>query len=502
MNDNKKFNGFAAYFRTRSVKAGTYSVLISLVAIAVVIALNVIVNKLPAKATKLDLSSTKLYNFTAATREIAKSVDEPVSIYVWASKNEADATLKEFLLRYADLNELITLRFVDPALNPTFLDAYDLGTQSDGSETALNMNSLIVESGKRYRVVDFWELFTYSAELQQQIYYYYMQYGQMPSDVPPDQFAAENAVSSAMDYVLTDVLPTVYLLTGHGEQTLNQNLQTLIGQNNITLKQLELLKTSAVPEDCDLLLIASPTSDLGAEELTRIRAYLENGGDLLLYTNPRYATMPNFSTLCESYGLKGVDGVVFETAGNAVMYPYYLNLILEQHTVTESLISGNRPVLAPIVHGVTAIDAYRSSLQMQPFLVTSSGSYLKAIDKVYSTQEYSMEKEADDLAGPFTVGMMVTEENNGTTSNFVWIANGAIVGSEAESYGNSELTINLLNYLCDREDSVSIQPINLSSEPLSITESESRFWMVLTTILLPLGVVVLGFAVWLKRRKR
>ena len=90
--------------------------------------------------------------------------------------------------RYAALNSRISVKYVDPALNPTFMEKY--------TEEEPSANSLIVESGKRFRLVDTGQIYTYSYD-EQTLYYYYMSYGTMPS---PDVFDAENAVTNAVDY--------------------------------------------------------------------------------------------------------------------------------------------------------------------------------------------------------------------------------------------------------------------------------------------------------------
>ena len=67
-------------------------------------------------------------------------------------------------------------------------------------------------------------------------------------------------------------------------------------RQNITLQPLDLL-TSEIPEDCSLLIINAPTSDLASDdglvdEASMLQNYLNEGGKMLLTTNI-YDETPN-----------------------------------------------------------------------------------------------------------------------------------------------------------------------------------------------------------------
>lgn len=469
----------------RGLRAGGYSIALSAVVIAAVVVLNLLVGRLPSSITKPETSSVKLYDFAEQTRAVAEDVAEDVTIYVWAEKASADPTLDEFLNRYAALNSRISVQYVDPALNPTFMEKY--------AEEEPSANSLVVESGKRFRLVDTGQIYTYSYS-EDMLYQYYMYYGTFPS---PDVFDAENAITNAVDYVTTDVLPTVYALSGHGETALGANLSKQIDAENIAVESLSLLTAETVPEDCDLLLIAAPKQDITAEELAKILAYLENGGDVLLYTNYANAAPENLAKLCEAYGLRAAAGVVFEQSSNAYGYPYSLIAEIDSHAVTDPLIEAGSNVVVPIAHGIQPLDAYRSTLTITPLLSTSDGAYLKDIETMESA-----EKEDGDAAGPFMLAAVASETVGDKTGNFFWVASDAFFGDSAAVYGNTDFIMNIFGYTCEKESAVTVRSISLAVEPLVVSDSASKVWSVVVTIVVPAAVVLIGFGVWFKRRKR
>ena len=469
------------------LRSGGYSIVLSAVVIAAVVVLNLLVNKLPFSLTKPETSSVKLYDFAEQTRAVAEAVDEDVTIYVWAEKASADPTIDEFLTRYAALNSRITVEYVDPALNPTFMDQY--------AEEEPSANSLVVESGKRFRVVDTGQIYTYSYD-EQTLYYYYMYYGTTPS---PDVFDAENAVTNAVDYVTTDVLPTVYTLSGHGEAALGSGLTAQLDAENIAVETLSLLTAESVPDDCDLLVIASPKQDITSGELEKLLDYIENGGDVLLYTSYANAAPENLAALCEAYGLRAAEGVVFEQSSHTVGYPYNLLAEIESHAVTDPLVEAGSNVVVPVAHGIQALDAYRSTLTVTPLLSTSDGAYLKDME----TME-SIEKEEGDVDGPFMLAAIASETVGDKTGNFIWVASDALFDDSIMSYyiGNTDFIMNLFGYTCEKESAVTVRSVSLAIEPLVVSDSSSKFWSIVLTIVVPAAVVLAGFGVWFRRRKR
>lgn len=80
------------------------------------------------------------------------------------------------------------------------------------------------------------------------------------------------------------------------------------------LEELSLLTAEEVPEDADCLLICGPESDLTQEEKEAILAYLQEGGDLILLTDPAQTgeERPNLEELMAEYGMSSAQGVVVE----------------------------------------------------------------------------------------------------------------------------------------------------------------------------------------------
>ena len=62
--------------------------------------------------------------------------------------------------------------------------------------------------------------------------------------------------------------------------------------------------------------------------------------------------------------------------------------------------------------------------------------------------------------------------------------------------------MNLFGYTCEKESAVTVRSVNLAIEPLVISDSASKLWSVVATIVVPAAAVLAGFGIWWKRRKR
>jgi len=472
----------------KAVKMGTYSTVISLVVIAVAVVINLIVSSLPASITKFDTTESAIYSISKETEEIVKAVNEKVRIYLVAENGAEDNTILEVLNKYKALNSNISVDKVDPVTHPAFTSEY---TSDD-----VYPNSLIVESDKRSKVVSYYDIYvtTYSEE----DYYNYYQYGVTPQGTRT--FAAESEITSAIDYVTTDILPTMYLLSGHGEAELPESTAARFKTENIETNSLRLLTLEAVPADASCILVNCPTSDITDDEYEMLLTYLKSGGKLILFTDPLTFSsekMPNVSKIAAYFGVAGRDGVIME--GDSNNYYRSRNILIPQLNISpfsDIISTSNMYVMAYTAHGISKTDDGGVGT-VTPILTTTVKSYLK------STDSKTTEKEDGDEDGPFYVGIINRDSDSGAA--FVWFSCANILADQIDymvSGGNSTLFMAAATTLCQKASSVSIAAKSLSVTALSVPEGTANIVGALVTLVIPIAIVVLGFVFWTKRRKK
>lgn len=480
----------------RTLRRGTYIVVVSAIVIAVVIAVNLFVSVLPASFRNIDMTDNSMYTLSDETKTILSAVNSDINMYIIAEAQKENSTTDEvrnMLERYAELNSHIKVSTVDPGVSPNFTSQY--------TTDKVSTNSVIVVSDKRSRVVDPSKLYMYVTDygnFTQDDYAYYQNMGMSLGGTL--NYFGEMYFTGAISYVSDENIPTVYLLTGHGEQELDSESVEAVTGENISTESLNLL-TASVSESAAAVIINQPTYDISESEYNSLDAYLNGGGNIILITDAvNYSTvkMPYISKIAEKMGLKSIDGIVIETAANGYsQYPY--NVVPTIGTGGPAALlrdSGTAIMLYGGSHGI--VSAEGSSASVYPLLSTSSSSYVKSAGVALTT----FEKEDGDTDGPVYLGAASTLAlSDNVEAKFTWYTSPNIMTSSMAK-GNLELFCATLNWMCDKETSISIIGREISASMLTVTSGSATLWSNMIIVVIPLSVLIIGFVIWWRRRRK
>lgn len=467
------------------LKHGTYSMAVTAVVIAIVVVLNLVVQEIPSKYREIDLSSQKLYTIGEQTEKILKNLKKDVTLYYIAQDGTESSDIKNLLEKYEEGSKHITVEQKDPAVSPKFASQYT----SDN----ISNNSIIVVCGDKSKVVDYSSMYETSIN--------YQTYSQEVTG-----FDGEGQLTSAINYVVSDNMPVLYNLEGHDESSMSETMKENIEKANIEIKSLNLLSEEAVPDDAECLFIFAPATDLTKEEADKIISYLENGGKALIVSNYTDEDMPNFESVLENYGVQPVDGIVLE--GNTDNYvsqnPYYLLPNIESGEINSELSSQSRYVLVPLAQGIKKADNIRDTLNISSILTTSDSAYSKTNLKDMDT----MEKEDGDIDGPFDLAVSITEKvGDDKETQIAYFASASIFNDSINSMvsgTNYELLSASLAWMCSTDDSnqISIPSKSYDTTTLTVPTADINFWSIFVTGVLPVCTLLIGFGIWMKRRKQ
>lgn len=459
-----------------AAKGGTYSLAVTAVVLAILVALNALFSALPASATRYDISSTKLYSITSNTKVVVNALEKDVTIYWITQSGKEDSVVENLLAKYESLSGHISVVKKNPDVYPTFAAQYT-------DETVSN-NSLIVECGEKSRYIAYSDIYLTDIDYTTYSYVY--------------SFDGEGALTSAIAYVVSDDLPIVYSLEGHGEAELPENVQTQIEKANMELASFSLLKEDAVPEDASCVLIYAPESDISDEEGEILSEYAENGGHLLVIAGPvEDGTLENLTALLASYGVKAVDGIVVEgdSGHYAFRQPYILLPDIESSDITGPLLDEGYYAIVPVAQGLDVSEAESS---VTTLLATSDAAFSKAAG--YSLTSY--EKEDGDAPGPFALAVDITTDGGG---EIVWISSAHFLDELYNAYSsgaNLDLTMNALSALTGESDAISIRSKSLSYNYLTISESAASVLKAWLVGILPAAFVAYGIITVVERRRK
>lgn len=470
LNMNKKY-----------LKNGSYSVMISAVFIVIVLVINMIIDVLPSKYTELDVSEQKLYSIGDETKEFLQDLDKDVTIYQVAQSGSEDETLQKLLEKYEDESDHIKVEQKDPVVNPKFTSEYT----SDN----VSSNSLIVVCGDRSKIVNYSNIYESSFDYNS---YSYSTTG----------FDGEGQIDSAIAYVVSEDLPIIYTLDGHGEKEISSTLKEDIEKANIEIKSLNLITEESVPEDAACLMINAPATDIAETEKDAILAYLEDGGKAMIFSDYTDESMENFDAVLRNYGVERVDGIVIENdMQHYAQMPYYLVPTVNSADAISDFASKGYYVLMPYAQGISRTEGGRDTVTVTSLLTTSDDAYSKV-----DVNSGTLEKEDEDIEGQFDLGVSITETVDDRETQIVYYSTSNLMDSQVDqmvSGGNEQMIMSSLSWMCSSEESttISVPAKDLQVSYLTLTAYDASFWKICVMGLIPGAFLVAGFMVWLKRRK-
>ena len=465
----------------KAFKAGAYSTGMIVAAVAVAIVLNMVVEQLPGTWKSLDLTSNKLYSLSDQTKEYVKGMTEDVTIYVLVNEDNEDTVLGQTLDRYQDLSQHIKVQYVDPIQNPRFHTQYTSG--------GVNTNSLIVVSDKRSKVID-------------ANYIYITSYDGYNYSSSVTGYDGEGQITSALDYVLSDDIPMVYMTEGHGEQSLSSSFKGSLDKENVEYDTINLMDYEAVPELAACLVINGPSGDLSEDDRDKVIAYLDRGGKVILVLGYRDVATPNLEALLAYMDLSIADGlVVEEDQDNYYQVPFYLLPTVASNSYTKG-IYGNYYVFAPYSQGIQVPEEQEDgNIHYTNFLKTSSDAY--SMRNFESATEYG--RQEGDIEGPFSLGVEAVKNlEDGEAAMVVYSSDQIFTDNASLMVGgaNQMLFTNTVSHFVDHETTVSIPAKDYEISTLMLSQKNALMLGLITIILLPVGSLVIGFVIWFRRRKR
>ena len=459
-------------------RGGSYSLILTGVVLAVLVAVNVFVSALPAASTRYDISSTKLYSITSNTKAVVNALEKDVTIYWVVQADQEDAVIENLLNKYDSLSEHIEVVKKNPDIFPTFAEQY--------TDQPVQNNSLIVECGERSRFISYSDIYLVEA-------------GDMYPYTYTTSFDGEGAITSAIDYVVSEDLPQLYVLEGHGEAELPQTFSEQLEKENMELTRFSLLTVDAIPEEADCILIYSPASDISAEEKDMLTDYVAGGGKLLVMAGPvEEGGLENLNSLLADYGVEAQEGIVVEAdrMHYAFQRPYILLPDMSSHAITDALIEENYYPIMPVSGGL-ATNGSADNGSVTELLTTSPDSFSKTAGYELSTYD----REDGDIDGPFAVAVSI---ENGNDGKLVWFASSGFLDDMYNAYSsgaNVDMAMNALSSLIGEREAIAIRSKSLNYNYLTISESAGSLLKVTMIGVFPLCYLGIGIGVVLRRRR-
>lgn len=482
-------------FHTSGTKHGSYSVGMTVLVVAVIIVLNLVVGQIPEAYRNIDVSSTKIYDISDTSKDLLKGLDDKIDMKVLAVKDETDDRITTFISKYAALSDKIKVEWIDPVLHPSALTEYNtsqntiyVSCEATGKSTTISFDKILVSDSSSY---------------------YYSGSSSYTS------FDGEGQLSSAVNYVTSDVQKKIYTVTGHGEDSLSTTITDLMTKNNYTTEELNLLMTDSIPDDCDLLLMDGPTNDLSDDEVSLLSGYLGEGGKVMcLLGDTGLASLPKLAGLLKDYGIEGADGYIADPQRCYQNQPYYIFPVMNLSGDMADGIS-SQMVLLMNSRGLTTTDPARDTITTSAFMTTSEQAYAVTEEDqkqgtydlgVVATETISSDSDSSDDTSSDSDSSTDTSSDDSTESKesrLTVISAGSLIDQQiTDAFSQLENTQVFMNAVTANFEGVT----NLSIEAKSLTTEYNTVqhaggFSILVVFGIPAVILIGGFVVWFRRRK-
>ena len=463
-------------FRSNDSKRGSYTLAMTSIVIAIVIVFNMIINLIPENKRQFDISSTNIYEISSKSKKIINKVDHDITFYVLAEKSSTDKRIKTFINKYASLSDKIHIKWVDPVLHPAALTKY--GTEE---------NNIVISCKKTNRTttVSFDDILVSSAS-------YYS------TSSSASSFDGDGQLTSALNYVTSDKEYKAYYTSGHGESSLSSEVTSLLTKSRVSTSDLLLMTATSIPDDCDLLIIDGATSDFTKDEVKLLSSYLKKGGKVVTLLAQTNKSMKNLYGLLKDYGLTVQSGYIADTERSYQGNYYYLIPNLSVSGDMASGISSNS-VMMINSKGMTQSTPARDSISTDSFMTTSSNGYAVTEKKQTQGTYVLGTTSTESVKVKNSKGKEVTKESRLTVYGSNMLIDEQITSSFS-SLENLTLFTNSVTASLDNADNVSISPKSLEVSYNTIAHPGP--FSILVVFVIPVGLIIGGFIVWFRRRRR
>ena len=462
----------------KKVRYGGYATLVSLIAVAGLVLVNLVVDQLDVE---FDLTESGIYSLSEQSKQVADGIQEPVTIYGVYSLGDENPEIDDILKLYANHSKNITVKTLDPERSPTQADRFD-------DEGGIRNGDLVVVTEDKHRVIS-----VFSLRLTQNN----RQVG----------LKVEQQVTSALLFVTSDQDPKIYSIIGHREQNVTGlGLREILEIENFALEDLNLLQVETIPEDATIVMVTSPTTDYTEEEIAKLRDYLESGGKAIFALNKiTDVDLVNINSLLRSYGIQFRQEWVFERDPRRHL-PNQSNLMVPEvlsHAITSPISLDRRLVVLPAPAWIEELEVRRRSLEIKPLLETSVNAFARS--EIIATDSGELLPEEGDARGPFKLGVAVTDPaptDEGDDTRIVVLSTAFFLrGDFQQSFpGNVDLIVNSINWVFEREETISVRPKYTLMLPLRLNNLSTWIFTGVAVVFVPLIVLGAGLVVWLRRR--
>jgi len=324
---------------------------------------------------------------------------------------------------------------------------------------------------------------------------------------------SEEEVSGAFIRALKGGKRTVCVVGGSGEHSLDSTdrsgysqFKELLEKNNYQVQAISLIEKPEVPKNCTIVMVGGPRFDYLPPAVNALKSFVEGGGRALFLIDPplklgkeQVSDNAALTAVLKEWGVTLNADLVLDTSGIGQLFGFSAAIPLVASYESHQIVKDLREV-------TTAFPMSRS--------IDSTNGAKTTVEKLFSTSAKSFattrldKPEIDidpdkDKKGPFALGVAGRFNTGNPNQEGLFVVVGSsqwASNSILRFNGNSDLAMNMMNWLSSDNDLISIRPKDPENRPLNMNASQMRVIFFASVLFLPLAIVLAGVSVWWRRR--
>ena len=271
------------------------------------------------------------------------------------------------------------------------------------------------------------------------------------------------------------------------------------------VESINLVQSGGVPENAQALILAGPENEPFPQELEYIDDYLGKGGGVLIMVDPDPS--PSLAPYLQNWGVQVDDDVVLDVSGVGRLFGVGESIPLvteyENHAVTEHF---NAMTFFPLTRSIQAMSPAPEGIVIETLFKSNPSSWGET-NLETPNAEFN---PGTDLEGPLPLAVAVTKEIKPATDDTPAVnARMVVVGTSNfprndyfGAQGNSNLFLNMVSWLAQDDDLISIRPKDTEDRRVLLTQSQGTLLQWILLLILPGIALVVGIVVVVNRRRR
>ena len=455
------------------------------IAIILIIGIIVFIEAISFKHHHLfDLTASKRYTLSDQSIKVLKSLEKDVKVIGFfneAQRGEQEA-FNDLLDQYVYQSPKFSYEFVDPDKNPG--------------------------KAKRHQITSYGTTIVESDDKEEKIF-----------------DTREEKLTNAILKVTRKGKKVIYFSKGHGEKNIadiNEQgysfAKKAIEDSNYEIKELVLPATLTIPEDSDLFIIAGPQKPILNTEMETLKKYIDDGGKVFFMIDP--GTASELVSFLEKYGISLKDDIVVDEMSRIFGVDPSMPVITKygDHPIVKDF---SIATFFPLTRSVDMTVNPVNGIKLTSLLKSSPNSWAET-DMARLKSGEALFEEGKDVKGPISIGIVASlnekeeperlghgfgpkedksEDDEKKEGRIVVIGDSDFASnSRINILGNSDFFLNIINWLLEEEDLISIRPKQSIGRVFTLSKVHQKmiFWIPL--VLMPGLSILVGVAVYKKRK--